>query len=92
MQIETRGIFDGYANPSGGLNKLDSRSKIQDSKFKMMMIMIMIMMMAWQWRPTTKIGAKRAGASYLMANWEPEKKQRRFKIQQICFFTGWRAV
>ena len=56
-----------------------------------MMMKIMIMMMrrrrimvawqAWQWRPTSKIGAKWAGISYLLANWELEKKQRRLEMQ-----------
>ena len=55
-------------------------------------IVMMIMMMSWQWRPTSTIGAKRAGVSYFLANWEPEKKQRRLEMQQICFFTGGRAV
>ena len=49
-------------------------------------------MTAWQWRPTSTSGAKRTGVSYLLANWEPEKKQRRLEMQQICFFTGGRAV
>ena len=60
-------------------------------KKKKKMMMMMMMMIddddddddAWQWCPTSTIGAKRAGVSYLLANWEPEKKQRGWKCNEF---------
>ena len=55
-----------------------------------MMLMMMIMMMLMMMMMMMMGGGQEFPISWQIG--EPEKKQRRLEMQEICFFTGGRAV